>query len=50
MYIEMQKILDQDASAVWVAYASQFYAYDKAIRAVFQPDGYPTFRWFGVTQ
>jgi peptide/nickel transport system substrate-binding protein len=49
MYIEMQKIWDEDASAVWVAYASQFYAYEKTIKPVFQPDSYPTFRWFGVT-
>jgi len=50
MYIEMQRIWDADATAVWVAYASQFYAYDKTIKPVFQPDGYPVFRFFGVTQ
>jgi peptide/nickel transport system substrate-binding protein len=43
IYVEMQKIWDEDANMVWVGFLTNPYAYKKSVQAFFRPDGDPIF-------
>ena len=46
MYIEMQKIWDEDANAVWLAWPAAIWAADKDVDMKIRPDGLPQVQAF----
>lgn len=46
LYIEMQKVMDEDAIAVWITHGLVPYAYVKGLRPVLTPHGYALFASF----
>ncbi|MDW8102290.1 MAG: ABC transporter substrate-binding protein [Anaerolineae bacterium] len=46
MYIEMQKLMDEDAIAVWITHGLVPYAYIKGLNPVLTPHGYALFARF----
>jgi peptide/nickel transport system substrate-binding protein len=39
MYVDMQRLMDQDVPAVWVAWPTDFFAHKTSIRPSLRPDG-----------
>jgi peptide/nickel transport system substrate-binding protein len=39
MYVEMQRLMDEDAAAVWVSWPTEFFAFKKSIKPSLRPDG-----------
>lgn len=39
MYVDMQRVMDEDAAAVWVAWPTEYYATVKGIKPTVRPDG-----------
>jgi peptide/nickel transport system substrate-binding protein len=40
LYVQLQKLWDQEASMVWVAYPTRFYAAKKGLTVALRPDGH----------
>jgi hypothetical protein len=45
----MQKIWDEDANSVWLAWPSIIWAADTSIKPTIRPDGLPVIQAFGST-
>lgn len=39
MYVDMQRVMDEDVPAVWVAWPTEYYATVKSIKPTLRPDG-----------
>ena len=46
LYIEMQKIWDEDANSVWLAWPATIWAADKSVAMKIRPDGLPVLQAF----
>ena len=47
LYIEMQKIWDENANSVWLAWPAIIWAADKSVTMTVRPDGLPVVQAFG---